>query len=117
MPASVHALNDDERPSWCSYPAALIKLWDEGVDRLGPWSFLTRKDSLAVTQNLLERYGRVFVPFAESNIEEFVCFEEGMGQRVLSVNPTTVAGKEVERTWESFADWLSVARRDAEYWD
>ena len=97
-----------------TYPSDFMRIVDQNLTDLDPWSILFG-DLLKVRSSGLKlRYPyRSVVPFAQRcDNDDVACFEEGIPGKVIIIHDYASQGWEGRQSFDSFWDWFKQAIDD-----
>lgn len=105
-------------PDGFEYPEAFLRMVDENVLSLSPWSILTRDVLVAKTKSMRLRYPeRSLVPFAiRQDNDDVACWDPLHSSGVVIVHDFASPGWELQGEFPDFRSWLQAALDELLEW-
>lgn len=112
-------VRENQRPSWLKYPAAFLRLVEQGLIHITPWHIMEAERALVHARGLAERYpSRELFPFAyRQDNDDVACLSRDQGQKVFVIHDFASAGWEDAAAFDDVWGWFRCAVEETIEWD
>lgn len=103
----LNLLEENEKPSWVTYPKEYLELVASGKEEFLPWYLMDRDQLLIRYKGMQKRYpSRSLFPFArDDQSDDVACWEEGKPGKVILIHDFASPGYENKKEFENFEEW------------